>query len=120
MATALMNSMNNLSIHGNHNQSNHVHNSNGTNNNMIGGNNNNSNNNGKSSLFVGDLSIFCSEQDLEKAFSPFGTLLEIKIMRSEETSRNLSYGFIKFAAPNSAKMAMDQLNGVMLCGRQMR
>ncbi len=76
--------------------------------------------NGKTSLFVGDLSIFCTEQELEKAFSPFGVLLEIKIMRSEETSRNLSYGFVKFSSPNSAKAAMNELNGVMLCGRQMR
>lgn len=74
----------------------------------------------KTSLFIGDLAIFCTEQDILGAFSPYGTILEIKIMRSEETSRNLSYGFIKFATPQSAIAAMNELNGVILCGRPMR
>ena len=107
MSAAVMNQMPN-SVNGN--------NASNTNNNN-GGNNQNQ---GKTSLFVGDLSIFCSEQELEKTFAPFGTLVEIKIMRSEETSRNLSYGFVKFATANSAKAAMNELNGIMLCGRQMR
>ena len=75
---------------------------------------------GKSSLFIGDLAIFCSERDIEEAFAPYGEIQEIKIMRSEETSRNLSYGFIKFSNPQSAKIAMTQLNGVILCGRPLR
>lgn len=78
------------------------------------------NNSGKSSLFIGDLAIFCSEREIEDAFSPFGEIQEIKIMRSEETSRNLSYGFIKFSSALSAKRAMTELNGVILCGRPLR
>lgn len=41
-------------------------------------------------------------------------------MKSEETSRNLSYGFIKFQHARSASEAMRCLNGVLLCGRPMR
>ncbi len=78
------------------------------------------NNNGKSSLFIGDLAIFCSEREIEDAFSPYGEIQEIKIMRSEETSRNLSYGFIKFSSAMAAKRAMTELNGVILCGRPLR
>lgn len=74
----------------------------------------------KSSLFVGDLAIFCTEMDLLKTFEPYGQILEIKIMKSEETSRNLSYGFIKFSEPASAKIAMEELNGLLLCGRPLR
>lgn len=75
---------------------------------------------GKSSLFIGDLSIFCSEAEIESAFSVYGDIVEIKIMRSEETSRNLSYGFIKFVSSSSAKKAMSEMNGVLLCGRPLR
>lgn len=78
------------------------------------------NNNGKSSLFIGDLAIFCSEREIEEAFSPYGEIQEIKIMRSEETSRNLSYGFIKYSSAQAAKRAMTELNGVILCGRPLR
>lgn len=78
------------------------------------------NNNGKSSLFIGDLAIFCTERDVEETFSPYGEIQEIKIMRSEETSRNLSYGFIKYSSAQAAKRAMGELNGVILCGRPLR
>jgi RNA recognition motif-containing protein len=75
---------------------------------------------GKTTLFVGDLAIFCTESDLEKTFSPFGDIVEIKIMKSEETNRNLSYGFIKFVNSASAKEAMAKLDGKILCGRPLR
>jgi len=75
---------------------------------------------GRTSLFVGDLAIFCTEMDLERAFSVYGQILEIKIMRSEESYRNLSYGFIKFALFECAREAMLALDGVILCGRPMR
>eukprot|EP01031_Cornospumella_fuschlensis_P026199 gene26199-31638_t len=76
--------------------------------------------NNKNTLFLGDLSTFCSERDIHQVFSPYGEILEIKIMRSEETYRNLSYGFIKFANANSAKKALNGLNGVLFCGRHLR
>lgn len=72
------------------------------------------------SLFVGDLAIFCTELDLERMFAPYGSITEIKIMRSEETYRNLSYGFVKFSSFESAQQAMNALDGFLLCGRPMR
>lgn len=74
----------------------------------------------KSTLFLGDLSAFCNEEDIHKLFSPFGEIVEIKIMRSEETSRNLSYGFIKFASAACAKKAMNAIDGTLFCGRHIR
>ncbi len=75
---------------------------------------------GKSTLFLGDLSAFCNEEDVHAIFSPFGEVVEIKIMRSEETLRNLSYGFIKFSNPADAKKAMNALDGTLFCGRHLR
>jgi RNA recognition motif-containing protein len=74
----------------------------------------------KSALFVGDLSIFCSEADLIKAFSPYGTILETKVMKCDETNKHLCYGFVKFASTNSAMAAMSEMNGKLLCGRPLR
>lgn len=75
---------------------------------------------GKTTLFLGDLSAFVTESDIHSMFGQFGEILEIKIMRSEETMRNLSYGFIKFANPLHAKKAMNALDGVLFCGRHLR
>lgn len=74
----------------------------------------------KSSLFIGDLAIFCTEEDIRRTFSPYGEITEVKIIKSEETSRNLSYGFITFASVESAADALNSLNGQLLCGRPMR
>jgi RNA recognition motif-containing protein len=74
----------------------------------------------KTSLFIGDLAIFCTERDVDQLFSQYGEIQEIKIMKSEETSRNLSYGFLKFTNTMSAKRAMNELNGFILCGRPLR
>jgi RNA recognition motif-containing protein len=71
-------------------------------------------------VFVGDLSIFVSESDLLAAFQAFGTIFDVKVMRCEETRKNLSYGFVKFADALSAAAAMEALHGQLLCGRPMR
>jgi RNA recognition motif-containing protein len=71
-------------------------------------------------LFVGDLSIFCTEDDVREAFATYGEPLEVKIIRCEETKKNLSYGFVKFATSEAAMNAIEALNGTMLCGRPMR
>jgi RNA recognition motif-containing protein len=74
----------------------------------------------KTALFVGDLSIFCSESDLSNAFSLYGTILDTKIMRCEETKKNLCYGFVKFNSTPIAAKAMQEMNGKLLCGRPLR
>lgn len=76
--------------------------------------------NERTTLFLGDLAAFSSERDIHRVFSPFGEVLEIKIMRNEDTSRNLCYGFIKFAEPSAANRAMNDLNGMLFCGRYLR
>jgi RNA recognition motif-containing protein len=73
-----------------------------------------------STLFIGDLSIFCTIQDIEKVFSTFGPIVDIRIKRDENTNKNLSYGFVKYVLVNSAEQALNNLNGFVLCGRPMR
>lgn len=72
------------------------------------------------SLFVGDLSMFCTESILQEVFSHYGDISEVKIIRSEETKRNLFYGFIKFKVSDSAKLAREDMNGRLICGRAVK
>jgi len=74
----------------------------------------------KCSIFVGNLAIFCTQKDIEEAFMPFGHIVNISIKCDEETSKNLSYGFIKYSSEASALHAMNALNGTILCGRPLR
>lgn len=74
----------------------------------------------KFALFLGDLSMTCHEADLEEAFSPYGTILEIRVKRSKETAKTLSYGFLEFDSANAAVTAMNEMDGQVLKGRPLR
>ena len=71
-------------------------------------------------LFLGDLSVHCTERDIRKLFRPFGTIEAIRIKRGSNAKTNLSYGFIKFSNRQSAELAMEQVNGLMFLGRCIR
>lgn len=72
------------------------------------------------SLFVGDLPKFCSEQDLEQLFQPFGPVLDAKIKRNVNTGKTLSYGFVTLSSEAAATEALKALDGAMFSGRKLR
>lgn len=74
----------------------------------------------RSTLFVGNLSVFCTERDIQQVFEPFGHIVEIRMAKSEDENKHLSYGFVKFSNVASAQLAMHDLNGVILCGRPLK
>eukprot|EP01040_Poterioochromonas_malhamensis_P022694 gene22694-27656_t len=74
----------------------------------------------RSTLFVGNLSVFCTERDIQQIFEPFGHIVEIRMAKSEDENKHLSYGFVKFSNVASAQLAMHDLNGVILCGRPLK
>jgi RNA recognition motif. (a.k.a. RRM, RBD, or RNP domain) len=70
-------------------------------------------------LFLGDLSRFCTEIELEELFSQYGQVQEIKISRTS-TGISLGYGFISMAERSQAEEAMVKLRGSVLSGRPIR
>jgi RNA recognition motif-containing protein len=71
-------------------------------------------------LFLGDLSMFCTEEDLRQAFIGFGELADVRIKRNKTTKKNLSYGFVEYVQPTCAVKAMNEMNGKIFCGRALR
>lgn len=74
----------------------------------------------RSTVFVGNLSVFCSERDIQQVFEPYGNIVEIRMAKSEDNNKHLSYGFVKFDNVASAQLAMGDLNGLILCGRPLK
>ena len=70
-------------------------------------------------LFLGDLSIFCKENDLRALFEPFGTVISIH-MKGKEQKKNLSYAFIKFESRECAENALREINGQIFKGRALK
>lgn len=70
-------------------------------------------------LYVGNLAYSADEQDLEKAFSAYGSVDDIKLMRDRETGRSRGFAFITFATDAEASAALA-MNGKELAGRNLR
>ena len=70
-------------------------------------------------LYVGNLAYSADEQDLDIAFSNYGCVDDIKLMRDRETGRSRGFAFITFASDAEATAAMD-MNGKDIAGRPLR
>uniref|UniRef100_A0A3B3QTQ2 Cold inducible RNA binding protein n=1 Tax=Paramormyrops kingsleyae TaxID=1676925 RepID=A0A3B3QTQ2_9TELE len=71
-------------------------------------------------LFVGGLSFDTNEESLEEAFSKYGTIAKVDVIRDRETHRSRGFGFVTFENPEDAKDAMAAMNGKSVDGRMIR
>ncbi|TRY81755.1 hypothetical protein DNTS_031667 [Danionella cerebrum] len=71
-------------------------------------------------LFIGGLSYDTTEQSLEDAFSKYGTIAKVDVIRDRETDRSRGFGFVTFENPEDAKDAMAAMNGKSVDGRMIR
>lgn len=70
-------------------------------------------------LFLGDLSYFCTEEDLCAIFAPFGNISTVRVRRGV-TGESLMHGFIALDSHEAAKQAIAELDGKIFMGRSMR
>ena len=71
-------------------------------------------------LFVGGLSWGTTDDGLHGAFSRFGEIAEAKVITDRETGRSRGFGFVTFAADESAVTAITEMNGTELDGRTIK
>ena len=74
----------------------------------------------RTTVFVGNVAVFCTEAEINQLFSSCGEVLEIRLAKSDDFSKHLSYGFVKFSTVTGAQLAMQRLNGAVLCGRTLK
>ncbi|OAF67246.1 Polyadenylate tail-binding protein [Intoshia linei] len=75
---------------------------------------------GCSSLYVGDLSINVTEENLKQLFGQYGELISVRILRHNTGTKVLSYAYVNFSNSESASNAMCKLNYDILNGKSMR
>ncbi|TPV96332.1 MAG: RNA-binding protein [Myxococcales bacterium FL481] len=73
-----------------------------------------------SKLFVGGLSWGTTDEGLRDAFDRFGDIVEAKVITDRDTGRSRGFGFVSFATPDSARSAIEEMNGAVLDGRSLR
>ena len=68
----------------------------------------------KSKLFVGNLAVSLEEAELREAFSQYGEILAVKIVRDRETSQSRGFGFVEYRTGDEAARAQQALDGWLL------
>ncbi|XP_063683431.1 poly(U)-binding-splicing factor PUF60-like isoform X1 [Bolinopsis microptera] len=75
-------------------------------------------------VYVGSIHYDLTEDDLRKAFAPFGPIKGINLSWDTATlgkSRShKGYAFLEYNVAESAQLALDQMNGVMLGGKPLK
>jgi RNA recognition motif-containing protein len=69
------------------------------------------------SIFVGNLSHGATEDDLIQAFSQFGTVAKVNIVKDRETGRPRGFAFIDMPDGKAAATAIRELNLKEIDGR---
>jgi len=68
-------------------------------------------------LYVGNLAYSIRDDDLQQAFSQFGTVSSAKVMMDRDTGRSKGFGFVEMSSDAEAQSAINGMNGQALDGR---
>jgi len=68
-------------------------------------------------LFVGNFSFDVTEEDLQKAFEPFGEVFSVAIMKERGTDDSRGFEFVEMLSKREAQAAIEALDGKEWKGR---
>uniref|UniRef100_A0A0G4HKP4 RRM domain-containing protein n=1 Tax=Chromera velia CCMP2878 TaxID=1169474 RepID=A0A0G4HKP4_9ALVE len=70
-------------------------------------------------LFVFHIPGEWREEDLQRHFRPFGTIVSAIIARETQTGRNKGFGFVCYESPLDALKAISEMNGASVAGKRL-
>jgi RNA recognition motif-containing protein len=68
-------------------------------------------------IYVGNLSFDTTEDDLRNAFSSYGTITSVAIIKDKFSGESRGFGFVEMANNAEAQKAISELGGTELNGR---
>jgi RNA recognition motif-containing protein len=68
-------------------------------------------------LFAGNFPFNVTEEDLRKAFEPFGEVFTVTVMKEKHSDESRGFGFVEMPSQNEAQSAIAALNGKDWKGR---
>jgi len=68
-------------------------------------------------IFVGNLSLAATEEDLLRAFEQHGKVSEVSVVKDRETGKPRGFAFVEMPNANEAATAIKRLNLVEINGR---
>lgn len=68
-------------------------------------------------LYVGNLTFTTDSSELERLFSPYGSVSRANVITDRETGRSRGFGFVEMGNGDEAQRAIEALNGKEVNGR---
>ncbi|MGH8821993.1 MAG: RNA recognition motif domain-containing protein [Rhodoferax sp.] len=70
-------------------------------------------------LYVGNLPYSFRDEDMQQAFSQFGSVSSAKVMMERDTGRSKGFGFVEMGSDAEAQAAIKGMNGQSFGGRDL-
>lgn len=71
-------------------------------------------------VYVGSISFELKEDMVRGAFAPFGPIKSINMSWDPVTQKHKGFAFVEYELPEAAQLALEQMNGVMMGGRNIK
>ncbi|XP_070505788.1 poly(U)-binding-splicing factor half pint isoform X1 [Chironomus tepperi] len=71
-------------------------------------------------VYVGSISFELKEDTIRAAFLPFGPIKSINMSWDPVTQKHKGFAFVEYEIPEGAQLALDQMNGALLGGRNIK
>ena len=71
-------------------------------------------------IYVGNVFLAVTEDDLRQAFEAFGQVTSAKIIKDRYTGNSRGFGFVEMPNHQEARSALSGLNGKDLKGRSLK
>lgn len=68
-------------------------------------------------LYIGNLPYQTTDEDLKRAFSEAGSVVEAAVIMERHTGRSRGFGFVTMATQEEAEKAIEMFNGKDFDGR---
>lgn len=71
-------------------------------------------------IYVGSINFELGDETVRQAFSPFGTIKTVNMSWDSATMKHKGYAFVEFETAEAAQLALEQMNGVVIGGRNIK
>jgi len=71
-------------------------------------------------IYVGSINFELREDTIKQAFNPFGPIKNVSLSWDPQLNKHKGFAFVEYEIPESANLALDQMNGVMMGGRNIK
>lgn len=71
-------------------------------------------------MYVGSISFELREDTVRQSFQPFGPIKSITMSWDPITQKHKGFAFVEYELPEAAQLALEQMNGVVIGGRNIK